>query len=93
MILLKMNYLLLKRQRCALLNDKKIRVSNIKSIKSAVFGNWNTMAEKKTTSGAYIETLRKLMDAKCGSIRRLGSAALDMAYVASEDLTVIGNGI
>ena len=23
------------------------------------------------------------MDAKCGSIRRLGSAALDMAYVAS----------
>ena len=65
----------------ALLNDKKIRVSNLKSIKSAVFGTgipWR----KKDSGGAYIETLRTLMDAKCGSIRRLGSAALDMAYVA-----------
>jgi myo-inositol-1(or 4)-monophosphatase len=38
---------------------------------------------KKDYSGVYIETLRTLMDARCGSIRRLGAAALDLAYVAS----------
>lgn len=66
----------------ALLNDKKIRVSNLKTIKSAVFGT-GIPFRQKDYSGAYIETLRTLMDAKCGSIRRLGSAALDLAYVAS----------
>ena len=65
----------------ALMNDKKIRVSNCNSIKSAIFG-MGIPYRKKDYSGAYIETLRKLMDARCGSIRRLGSAALDMAYVA-----------
>ena len=64
----------------ALLNDKKIRVSNCSSIKSAVFG-MGIPYRKKDHTGVYIETLRKLMDARCGSIRRLGSAALDMAYV------------
>ena len=64
----------------ALMNDKKIRVSNCSSIKSAIFG-MGIPYRKKDHSGAYIETLRKLMDARCGSIRRLGAAALDMAYV------------
>tara|TARA_Y100000992_G_C21240125_1_gene480288 strand:- start:696 stop:1427 length:732 start_codon:yes stop_codon:yes gene_type:complete len=65
----------------ALMNDKKIRVSNCKSVKSAIFG-MGIPYRKKDHSGAYIETLRKLMDARCGSIRRLGAAALDMAYVS-----------
>ncbi len=66
----------------ALMNDKKIRVSNCTSIKSAVFG-MGIPYRKKDYSGVYIETLRTLMDARCGSIRRLGAAALDLAYVAS----------
>ena len=66
----------------ALMNDKKIRVSSCTSIKSAVFG-MGIPYRKKDFSGVYIETLRTLMDARCGSIRRLGAAALDLAYVAS----------
>ena len=66
----------------ALMNDKKIRVSNCTSVKSAVFG-MGIPYRKQDHSGHYIETLRTLMDAKCGSIRRLGAAALDLAYVAS----------
>ena len=65
----------------ALMNDKKIRVSDCSSIKSAVFG-MGIPYRKKDYSGKYIETLRTLMDARCGSIRRLGAAALDMAYVS-----------
>ena len=66
----------------ALMNNKKIRVSKCNSIKSAIFGT-GIPYRKKDHSGVYIETLRTLMDAKCGSIRRLGAAALDLAYVAS----------
>lgn len=66
----------------ALMNDKKIRVAKCSSIKSAIFG-MGIPYRKKDHSGAYIETLRTLMEARCGSIRRLGAAALDMAYVAS----------
>ena len=66
----------------AYLNNKRIRVSNCHKIKSAVFGT-GIPYRKKDTSGVYIETLRALMDARCGSIRRLGAAALDLAYVAS----------
>ena len=66
----------------ALMNDKKIRVSNCNTVKSAVFG-MGIPYRKQDYSGHYIETLRALMDARCGSIRRLGAAALDLAYVAS----------
>ncbi len=66
----------------ALMNNKKIRVSKCNSIKSAIFGT-GIPYRKQDHSGVYIETLRTLMDAKCGSIRRLGAAALDLAYVAS----------
>ena len=66
----------------ALMNNKKIRVSKCDSIKSAIFGT-GIPYRKKDHSGVYIETLRTLMDARCGSIRRLGAAALDLAYVAS----------
>ena len=66
----------------ALMNDKKIRVSNCNSVKSAVFG-MGIPYRKQDHSGHYIETLRALMNARCGSIRRLGAAALDLAYVAS----------
>ena len=64
------------------MNDKKIRVSNCNSVKSAVFG-MGIPYRKQDHSGHYIDTLRTLMDARCGSIRRLGAAALDLAYVAS----------
>ena len=66
----------------ALMNEKRIRVANCNSINSAVFG-MGIPYSKKNHSGEYIETLRTLMDSRCGSIRRLGSAALDLAYVAS----------
>ena len=66
----------------ALMNDKKIRVATNSSIKSAVFGT-GIPYRKKDHSGVYIETLRTLMDARCGSIRRVGAAALDLSYVAS----------
>ena len=65
----------------ALMNDKKIRVSTAKSIKTSVFGT-GIPYRKKDHTGVYIETLKTLMDAKCGSIRRLGAAALDLSYVA-----------
>ena len=66
----------------ALMNEKKIRVAKCSSIKKAVFGT-GIPYRKKDHSGVYIETLRTLMDARCGSIRRLGAAALDLSYVAS----------
>ena len=66
----------------ALMNEKKIRVAKCNSIKKAVFGT-GIPYRKKDHSGVYIETLRTLMDARCGSIRRLGAAALDLSYVAS----------
>ena len=66
----------------ALMNDKRIRVANCNSIRSAVFGT-GIPYRKQDHSGVYIETLRTLMDEGCGSIRRLGAAALDLAYVAS----------
>ncbi len=65
----------------ALMNDKKIRVSAAKSIKTSVFGT-GIPYRKKDHAGVYIETLKTLMDARCGSIRRLGAASLDLSYVA-----------
>ena len=64
------------------MNDKRIRVANCNSIRSAVFGT-GIPYRKQDHSGVYIETLRTLMDEGCGSVRRLGAAALDLAYVAS----------
>ncbi len=65
----------------AQLNNKKIRVSSCNTIKTAIFGS-GIPYRKQDTSGIYIETLRILMDEKCGSIRRFGAAALDLSYVA-----------
>ena len=66
----------------ALLNDKKIRVSNVRSIQSALLGTGIPYRAKDST-GTYINTLKNLMDNKCGGIRRLGAASLDLVYVAS----------
>ena len=66
----------------ALLNDKKIRASNVSSLQSALLGTGIPYRAKDST-GTYINTLKNLMDNKCGGIRRLGAASLDLVYVAS----------
>ena len=67
--------------RGALMNDKKIRVTSTNKIQSALIGT-GIPYRKKDSANIYIKTLKSLMDNNCGGIRRLGSAALDLAYVA-----------
>ena len=66
----------------ATLNEKRIRVSNCSSLDYALlatgFSFKRTNTQEKETLQCFIELLKKSSD-----IRRTGSAALDLAYVAS----------
>ena len=65
----------------AFLNDKRIRVTRCDKIADALIG---TGFPSRDLSGLdqYVEMF-KVMTAKCHGLRRPGSAALDLAYVAT----------
>ncbi len=65
----------------ATLNDRKIRVTNLVDLESALLGTGLPFREGQDID-SYLDTLRALMQRTSG-IRRAGSAALDLAYVAA----------
>lgn len=65
----------------ALLNNKRIRVSNIPHLQTALLGTGFPFRETNWLN-TYVEIFRDLM-LKTSGMRRCGSAALDLAYVAA----------
>lgn len=65
----------------AYLNDTRIRVSKRQQLKSAMVGTGFPFKEHKHID-AYLAMLRDLMQ-NTSAVRRAGSAALDLAYVAA----------
>jgi myo-inositol-1(or 4)-monophosphatase len=71
------------RGRGAQLNGRRIRVSKLDGLGGALLGTGIPFKERQTEHmDAYISTLHTLA-AQSGGIRRAGSAALDLAYVAA----------
>ena len=71
------------RGRGAQLNGHRIRVSDLPSLDSALLGTgipWKNHCDDQL--GPYTESI-ELLAAQCAGIRRAGSAALDLAYVAA----------
>lgn len=68
------------RGRGAQLNDKRIRVSNQIQLNKALLGTGFPFKNKEL-SERYFATFQSLFG-QCSGIRRTGSAALDLAYVA-----------
>ena len=66
----------------ARLNDKRIRVTNLTSLKGALLGTGIPFRSDTTYLDAYIDMLKALLPGTAG-VRRAGSAALDLAYVAA----------
>lgn len=64
----------------ARLNQKRIRVSKQSQLSTAVIGTGIPMCSP-TMGERYLPTFQALFG-KCASVRRTGSAALDLAYVA-----------
>lgn len=69
------------RGRGALLNDRRIRVSNRRDLAGALIGTGIPFREQGNVD-LYLAMLRAMIDDTAG-IRRAGSAALDFAYVAA----------
>jgi len=65
----------------AFVNDKRLRVSGRKDMNSAIFATGVPFGAK-TTLPATLKDLARLMPI-CAGVRRWGSAALDLAYVAA----------
>ena len=65
----------------ALLNDRKIRVAKQTSLNSSLIG-WGLPARNTSLMQKYSPVLLKLMN-ECAGMRRMGSAALELCYVAS----------
>jgi len=63
------------------LNDRRIRVSKRTSMDGALLGTGFPFRLPQHMD-AYLATFRTLMN-QCGDVRRAGSAALDLAYVAA----------
>ncbi|MCB1616304.1 MAG: inositol monophosphatase [Pseudomonadales bacterium] len=71
------------RGRGAQLNGKRIRVSNRKSLDGALLGTGIPFSNhQQDRMEDYLKTLGELAS-NCAGIRRPGSAALDLAYVAA----------
>ncbi len=71
------------RGRGAQLNGRRIRVSTLDSLDGALLGTGIPFRARQTEHlPAYIRSLETLASS-CGGIRRAGSAALDLAYVAA----------
>lgn len=65
----------------ALLNDKKIRVSNHSGLENALLGTGFPYYDQSYLD-TYLETMKALMQ-KTAGLRRPGSAALDLAWLAA----------
>ena len=65
----------------ATLNDRKIRVTNHKGLQNALLGTGFPYYDQSYLD-TYLETMRELMQRTSG-IRRPGSAALDLAWLAA----------
>ena len=65
----------------AYVNDRRLRVSARRHLADAVIGTGMPFGDR-ANSRMYMATLGAVMDATSG-IRRMGSAALDLAYVAA----------
>jgi myo-inositol-1(or 4)-monophosphatase len=65
----------------AYVNDRRLRVSARRQLGEAVIGTGMPFGTR-ATPGVYVATLAAAMEATAG-IRRMGSAALDLAYVAA----------
>lgn len=65
----------------ASLNERKIRVSQLSGFEGALLGTGFPFKENQNID-SYLATLRELM-LRASGIRRAGSAALDLAYVAA----------
>ena len=65
----------------AYVNDRRLRVSARRQLGEAVVGTGMPFGRRASQAG-YIQTLEAIMRATSG-IRRTGSAALDLAYVAA----------
>lgn len=66
----------------AQLNDRRIRVSECKNIGTALIGNGFAYKRTDETIDTCLNRLRRILE-QCGDLRRAGSAALDLAYVAA----------
>lgn len=65
----------------AFLNDRRIRVTQLKGLEGALLGTGFPFRQQQHLT-AYVEMFKALHNGTAG-IRRAGSAALDLAYVAS----------
>jgi myo-inositol-1(or 4)-monophosphatase len=65
----------------AYVNDRRLRVSARRQLGESVIGTGMSSAARRDP-GTYMATLRAVISATAG-IRRMGSAALDLAYVAA----------
>lgn len=69
------------RGRGARLNDRRLRVSSQNLLSSSLIGTGVPFKDPKLAS-RYLPTFEALIG-KCAGVRRTGSAALDLAYLAS----------
>jgi len=65
----------------AYVNDRRLRVSARRQLSESVIGTGMPFGARAGQTG-YVETLEAIMRATSG-VRRMGSAALDLAYVAA----------
>jgi myo-inositol-1(or 4)-monophosphatase len=66
----------------AMLNDRRLRVTNRKNLKGAIIGTGIPFRDRRHLD-TYLAMLRDMITADTAGIRRPGSAALDFAYVAA----------
>ena len=78
-----MNFFMQKKGEGAFLNNEKIQVSNTDYFQRALIGTGfpYSSAENEEDLNFVITRLKHILP-KCQDIRRLGSAALDLCYVA-----------
>jgi myo-inositol-1(or 4)-monophosphatase len=66
----------------ALLNDRRIRVTQLTSLNGALIGTGFPFKAHNHLD-CYLDTFKAMFTAQVADIRRVGSAALDLAYVAA----------
>ena len=64
------------------LNDRRLRVSSRRQLSQALLATGTPYGQRSDGRPRYLRQLDSLMD-QVGDIRRMGSAALDLAYVAA----------
>lgn len=64
------------------LNDRRLRVSSRRQLSQALLATGTPYGQRSDGRPRYLRQLDSLMD-QVGDVRRMGSAALDLAYVAA----------